>query len=579
MYLKYYGLTEKPFQITSDPKFLWLGEKHNEALSALRYGIMENKGFVLLTGEVGTGKTVLINRLITMIDVDTIVATIPDPDLDSLDFYKILADGFKMKKTFMSKGGFLLHMRDFLHKSYSDRKQVLLIIDESQRLSHKLLEEIRLLSNIELHDRKLINIFFVGQPEFKETLMEPRNRAVAQRISVKFDILPLTEEETGDFIRHRLRVAGTQRKIFAKDAIKEIYAFADGIPRLINIICDHALLTAYAKGQKTVNREIVKECAQELHMPIKEEVRREKLLDNYDEIKKQVIEEIETKGGKETGVGAAKVMPPPRARQTKAQSRRQSSKDNNQENEKRNIFGTFMAICLAIMVLGSVGYFVSRITGDDEPRWDVEDLTPKKYKSTLDKEKENLQAKLENGDLEVTIDTPGAKKGDRLGGQSQSGGDLAAGQKSLEVEDLNSEADRSQLGVGGGGEEISNPQEDILLQNQKFIIHFEHNSNEIDKDEFETLDRIASFMVRNPDKQAMLKGYTDSSGAHSYNISISKFRANAVKLYLVGKGAPNESVKTFALGSENPIADNRTLAGRRLNRRVEIEFVSPAEVQ
>jgi general secretion pathway protein A len=178
MYLSYFGLTEKPFQITSDPKFLWLGEKHNEALSALRYGIMENKGFVLLTGEVGTGKTVLINRLTSMIDVDTIVATIPDPDLESLDFYKLLADGFKMKKTFMSKGGFLIHMRDFLHKSYSDKKQVLLIIDEAQRLSHKLLEEIRLLSNIELHDRKLINIFFVGQPEFKEALMESRNRAV-----------------------------------------------------------------------------------------------------------------------------------------------------------------------------------------------------------------------------------------------------------------------------------------------------------------------------------------------------------------------------------------------------------------
>ena len=162
MYLDHFSLNIKPFQITVDPKFLWLGEKHKEALATLRYGILDNRGFLLMTGEVGTGKTILINRLISLLDIDTVVATLPDPDLESMDFYNLLADGLNMKRTFDTKGEFLIHLRDFLHQSHVNQKQVLLIIDESQRLNHRLMEDIRVLSNIELHDRKLINIFFVG---------------------------------------------------------------------------------------------------------------------------------------------------------------------------------------------------------------------------------------------------------------------------------------------------------------------------------------------------------------------------------------------------------------------------------
>ena len=137
MYLEHYKIKAKPFQITADPKFLWLGEKHKEALATLRYGIIDNRGFLLLTGEVGTGKTLLINRLTSMLDIDTAVATLPDPDLTSMDFYNILADGLKMDRTFESKGAFLIHLRNFLHQSYKENKQVLLIIDESQRLNHR----------------------------------------------------------------------------------------------------------------------------------------------------------------------------------------------------------------------------------------------------------------------------------------------------------------------------------------------------------------------------------------------------------------------------------------------------------
>jgi len=268
MYQTYYNLNAMPFQITTDPRFLWLGEKHSEALATLKYGIQENKGFLLLTGDVGTGKTALINRLESMIKAAAIVAKIPDPSLDSLDFFNVLAFEFKMKQKFDSKGEFLIQLKHFLYKAYANKKRVLLIIDEAQRLNHELLEQIRLLSNIELNNRKLINIFFVGQPEFGTMLMEDRNRAVRQRITVSYHIQPLTESESGEYIKHRLKVAGATGQIFSNDAIREIFSFAKGYPRLINIICDHALLTGYVSGLKSIDRKVIQECRRELQIPL-----------------------------------------------------------------------------------------------------------------------------------------------------------------------------------------------------------------------------------------------------------------------------------------------------------------------
>ena len=267
MYLKLYQLTHKPFQITADPKFLWLGEKHTEALATLKYGILEDKGFLLLTGEVGTGKTALIKLLVKTIDVAAIVATVPDPGLEPIDFFNFLAEEFKMERRFASKGDFLIEFKQFLLRAYSSQQKVLLIIDEAQRLNPEMLEQIRLLSNIELDNRKLINIFFVGQTEFNRTLLDERSKAVRQRITVSYHIEPLTASETPQYIQHRLKVAGGRREIFTPDAVKRIHAFSGGYPRLINIICDHALLTGYASGAKTVDVDLIRECEGELRLP------------------------------------------------------------------------------------------------------------------------------------------------------------------------------------------------------------------------------------------------------------------------------------------------------------------------
>lgn len=578
MYLEHYKLKSKPFQITADPRFLWLGDKHKEALATLKYGIVDNRGFLLLTGEVGTGKTVLINRLVTLLNIDTVVATLTDPDLESMDFYNLLADGLNMERTFDSKGAFLIHLRDFLHQSYSNQQQVLLIIDESQRLNHRLMEDIRVLSNIEMHDRKLINIFFVGQQEFNSILMTPQNRALAQRITVRYHIEPLDEKETREYIEHRLKVAGTTRQIFDRLAIKEIHRFSGGIPRLINIISDHALLTGYAKGAKQINAPFVKECAEDLRIPVKKT-----MPDHHQE---------------GDSIGILNTVPisedqkqPPALQATGDQKDRRSNQSNQtlikeiQDNQTQKSAGWKFAYAVMILVLiGIVAFAITHFTTPDKPRWDTDDLTPQKYRDTLNKETELLsnqmnRTKAEGIDEKTDRKTPDEKKTSDDDAQKQ------PQEASLSIEDeKQSGSDSDQVSAVLKPVEVDEVIETVsvdkvigeieplpLLQ-KDLIINFNINSNEIDADSFAMLDRVAHFLVRRPEKTALVKGYTDSTGSEGYNESVSLFRANNVKSYLIGKGVPSENIKIFAMGASNPIASNESFEGRRKNRRVEIEL-------
>ncbi|MBW1724157.1 MAG: AAA family ATPase, partial [Deltaproteobacteria bacterium] len=264
MYLSFYNLKVKPFQMSTDPDFLWLGEQHKEALATLKYAIIENKGILALTGDVGTGKTTLINALIQSLGEDTLAATIYDPSLGVLEFFNVVASAFNMGKTFESKGRFIIHFRQFLKKARERKQKVLLIIDEAQAMEAELLEEIRLLSNLEQEHIRLLNIFFVGQNEFVDILQEYRNRALRQRITIRYHIEELTLDETEAYIRHRLRVSGTEAPIFSPGAMDEIFAFSGGYPRLINIICDHALLSGYVQELDTIHANTIRECREEL---------------------------------------------------------------------------------------------------------------------------------------------------------------------------------------------------------------------------------------------------------------------------------------------------------------------------
>lgn len=267
MYLSFYGLKRKPFQNSTNPSFFWLGEMHKEALAIFKYGILNNQGFFLLTGDVGTGKTTFVNALTNSLGDEVVVAKVPDPGLEMIDFMNYISHAFDMKSKFASKEAFLIRFGHFLNTAYAADKKVLLIIDECQRLNADLLQEIRKLSNIERNGTKLLNIILIGQNEFNDVWLKNKNRTRNQRISINYAIDSLDVHETGEFVRHRLKIAGAKKDIFSPDAILRVYEFSAGIPRRINIICDHALLLGFVRETKTVTGDTVSECAKDLRPP------------------------------------------------------------------------------------------------------------------------------------------------------------------------------------------------------------------------------------------------------------------------------------------------------------------------
>ncbi len=270
MYESFYGLKKKPFQITTDPSFLWMGNKHREALSTLKYGVMDNKGFLLLTGEVGTGKTTLINRLVEDIHGKAYTAKIPDPGLSKYDFYRMVSRYFGLPIEVRTKSDFIEPFSRFLNDAHEEKKSVLLLIDEAQRLKHDLMEEIRLLSNLERQDAKLLNIFFVGQNEFNSILLQPENRALMRRITITYNIDPLDQSETCEYIRHRLKTAGAGYDIFSAAAMEAVFDFSRGYPRQINIICDLAMFFSSQVSRRTISRKIVSQCRERISFTVDE---------------------------------------------------------------------------------------------------------------------------------------------------------------------------------------------------------------------------------------------------------------------------------------------------------------------
>lgn len=268
MYTNFYNLKEKPFNLTPSPRFVYLGETHKEALSLLSYGVTEGKGFVLLTGEVGTGKTTIVQTLLKNLDSSVQYVCLSNPILTTEDFLLYVASGLGLKTQFDSKASFLIQFERFLQGLLQHQKNVLLIVDEAQRLTFRLLEEIRLLSNMEAADKKLITIFLVGQPELNQKLRNAICRPLLQRISIRYHISPLHPTETEAYIKTRLKAAGAgNSKLFSKEVIEAIHTYARGYPRMINILCDNALLLGYSRGKKHITVAMIQECHNDLELP------------------------------------------------------------------------------------------------------------------------------------------------------------------------------------------------------------------------------------------------------------------------------------------------------------------------
>lgn len=267
MYMEYFGLTAKPFELLPNPHFLFLSKGHKKALSYLRYGLQERAGFTLLTGEVGSGKTTLLRDIVNNVDQEITLAMIFNTKVSGIQLLAMVNEEFGLDIQGKDKVALLRNLNDFLVAEFSDGRHPILIIDEAQNLTAEALEEIRLLSNLEVDNLKLMQIVLVGQPELKGILCRPELRQLRQRISVSCHLSPLNREEMEEYIYHRLGTVGNREAVqFNKDVFDAIFMFSQGVPRLINLLCDSLLLAAFVEETRTVSMDMVRESISDLSM-------------------------------------------------------------------------------------------------------------------------------------------------------------------------------------------------------------------------------------------------------------------------------------------------------------------------
>ena len=617
MYTDFYKLKSKPFQISSDPSFIWLGEKHKEALATLKYSVIDNKGLMLLTGDVGTGKTTLINTLLESLGNDVYYASVPDPRLDLIDFLNYIAQAFHIDNDFKSKGSFLIHFGWFLETVYKQNKKALLIIDEAQLLTQDLLEEVRLLSNINRDGNHLLNIFFVGQNEFNEILHRPENRAVTQRITLNYQINPLSLEETKRYIRHRLKVAGASRSLFSTSAIKAISVHSEGIPRRINVICDHCLLTGYIEEKSKIDEKIVKDCLKDIAIPHYNKVSQSGKNDDKEQtqvgknklsrLKRQrialfllsilmlsvivatlinfspqvsgklistyqsAVTYLSSKFGT-TPVDQQQGAEGAPAIQTETLSSGETAPEETtaiSTNEKETTRTDHQASLVNTNSMApddhaegnAVGGAEFKATGDTT----VPDLpvssTPIVADGIIDESESSIN-KIEKIKEEETIVL---KTISNLQDQPEPAYPTPVTGSPVVRQDSHS-LELSEIKVV---ESASEPRE------EKVIVRFENNSNDFSTSNLDQLIKLGLSIKNRQTVSLNISGYTDSAGPEEYNNRLSLIRANMVKSYLLGLGIHPDRMNVQGLGSQNPIADNTTAAGRRLNRRVEVDMVSP----
>ena len=265
MYTQFFGLTEKPFSITPDPRYLYMSQRHADALAHLLYGISESGGFIQLTGEVGTGKTTLVRSLFEQLPDEADVALILNPELTTGEFLTAITEelGIKVPGD-RSVKALIDGLNAYLLDAHSRGRRTVLIVDEAQNLGTEILEQVRLLTNLETPKQKLLQIILIGQPELREVLSRADMRQVAQRVTGRYHLEPLNQADTTKYVKHRMRVAGASGSVFRPAAIREIFRRSMGVPRLINVVADRALLAGYAQESRSIDRGLVRRAAAEV---------------------------------------------------------------------------------------------------------------------------------------------------------------------------------------------------------------------------------------------------------------------------------------------------------------------------
>ena len=276
MYLDHFNLTESPFQTSADPKFLWVGKQHQHVLGALENSLLENQGVFVLTGDIGTGKTAMIHAFVKTFGSKTFRAVLSYPEIGKIEFFNFLAGSFHFPVRFNTDAEFFRYFTSFLRIACKFSYRVILIIDEADKLSDEILDQILYFTNFEMLEeikmlayyvrkyKRPMNIYLVGRTDLSETLRRKRFAILRHKISHRLHIHPLTESETVQYIAHRLQVAGATGALFTKPATRMVYLYSQGYPRVINTLCGNALLHSYAKKKKRIEARLVEECARNL---------------------------------------------------------------------------------------------------------------------------------------------------------------------------------------------------------------------------------------------------------------------------------------------------------------------------
>jgi len=264
MYMEYFGLKDYPFRITPDTDYLYMSSAHSRAKAYMEYAIFNREGFVVITGEIGSGKTTLIKKLLTELDSNVLVAKIFQTQLNEVELLQAILVEFGLNPFSAKKVELLSMLNQFLVNSYLDGKQILLIIDDAQNLSKRVLEEITMLSSVETQKEKILHVILVGQPELNYKIESSDMEQLLQRVSLRYHVRALTEDETKEYVEHRLSIAGITEHIFSDEIYPEIYEYTGGIPRLINTLCDTCLTCSFAGDHKNVTLEIFNEATNEL---------------------------------------------------------------------------------------------------------------------------------------------------------------------------------------------------------------------------------------------------------------------------------------------------------------------------
>jgi type II secretory pathway predicted ATPase ExeA len=267
MYKSYFGLRENPFNVNPDPRYLYLTKQIEEALTGLMYGIQTRKGFITLTGEVGTGKTTLVNRLLDWLrQRRTRTAFLFNSRMNTSHLFDFILAEFEIACESRTKSQQLMKLNQWLLERYRAGETAVLIVDEAQNLSYPVLEEIRMLTNLETSTEKLLQIVLSGQPELEEKLKLPQLRQLKQRITLRCKTAPLTKEQTHAYIAERLRIAGSGEQIFSPEAMDTVHMYSLGIPRVVNLLCEHALINTYVEQERLVSPKIVEDIAREFQL-------------------------------------------------------------------------------------------------------------------------------------------------------------------------------------------------------------------------------------------------------------------------------------------------------------------------